>query len=627
MRNIPLFIFIFISLCFHSTLVADNIDSIKQELTQHPNTVSKLDVYYDLTKALVLSKPKEAMNLAREMLALATELKNFSGISKANNQIGVALCTQGDFILALNYFEKSLKANSSTLDTLLKAKILNNIGLNHTKLDNYTQANSFYEESLAIKRKIGDRKGASKTIMNIGLNYYRMFSYDKALEYFLESLKIKKEEGLDLTSLQFNIAHVLQISKQNEEAINQYKSLETSLSEKGSNNSYFNIYEGLIYCYLSIKNYRLAEFYIEKGLKIASELNSDLREGKMYLLKGRLNIEQNQLNQAKIYLDRVLEINDSAYNAIAANLYLADISWQLNNIELADGYYQRSIQLAKKWNEKESFQKIYEKYSNYLIDINDYKNGVLYLKKSISLKDSLTNKVNNYSLLELQEKYGAERRKQKINGLQTKNKNLSQELEMYKIYAFVVLCSIIFLGLGIGYWWFHQTKRKLQQTKNQWIDSKLNTPKQIKNEELLMLKNKELLANSILLSQQQEIGKKIVNQLTPFKKSLKVDQEQDYEKILSSLDRIQRLNSKESFRKYFVEIHPDFYKNLTKKFPNLSSKEQKLCAFLKLNLDSKEIADLLYISYKSVAVSRSRLRKKLGLTNVKISLNEYLNQI
>jgi len=65
--------------------------------------------------------------------------------------------------------------------------------------------------------------------------------------------------------------------------------------------------------------------------------------------------------------------------------------------------------------------------------------------------------------------------------------------------------------------------------------------------------------------------------------------------------------------KYLEELNAEFFENMEKKFPNLTEKEKRLSALLRLNLSSKELASILGISAKSVEVNRYRLRKKLNL--------------
>jgi len=68
------------------------------------------------------------------------------------------------------------------------------------------------------------------------------------------------------------------------------------------------------------------------------------------------------------------------------------------------------------------------------------------------------------------------------------------------------------------------------------------------------------------------------------------------------------------FSLYFDQVHNNFLVTLKTKYPLLSATDLKMCAYLRLNLSSKEIAQLLNISPKGVEISRYRIRKKLGLT-------------
>jgi DNA-binding CsgD family transcriptional regulator len=65
---------------------------------------------------------------------------------------------------------------------------------------------------------------------------------------------------------------------------------------------------------------------------------------------------------------------------------------------------------------------------------------------------------------------------------------------------------------------------------------------------------------------------------------------------------------------------------LKNKHPEISPSELKLCAYLRMNLSSKEIAQLLNISVRGVEISRYRLRKKLNLATGE-NLFDYLIQL
>lgn len=74
------------------------------------------------------------------------------------------------------------------------------------------------------------------------------------------------------------------------------------------------------------------------------------------------------------------------------------------------------------------------------------------------------------------------------------------------------------------------------------------------------------------------------------------------------------------------ELHQDFFRKLKEKFPGLSNNDLRWCAYLKIGLNSKEIADILNIQPSSSYISRSRLRKKLEL-HADEDLYDFLNKI
>ena len=84
--------------------------------------------------------------------------------------------------------------------------------------------------------------------------------------------------------------------------------------------------------------------------------------------------------------------------------------------------------------------------------------------------------------------------------------------------------------------------------------------------------------------------------------------------------------NRKTFQLQLEETNQDFYFRLNEKFPNLTEKEKRLASYLRLQLNSKEIASLLNITPKSVEMNRSRLRKKLQISGNE-NLVEYILSI
>jgi DNA-binding CsgD family transcriptional regulator len=97
--------------------------------------------------------------------------------------------------------------------------------------------------------------------------------------------------------------------------------------------------------------------------------------------------------------------------------------------------------------------------------------------------------------------------------------------------------------------------------------------------------------------------------------------------ILKSIRNGERTQEWKEFETRFTQVHQDFYNKLEEQFPDLSPNERKLCAFLKLNMTSKDIGAITHQSLHSIEVARTRLRKKLNLTGSDENLVAFLARL
>lgn len=151
---------------------------------------------------------------------------------------------------------------------------------------------------------------------------------------------------------------------------------------------------------------------------------------------------------------------------------------------------------------------------------------------------------------------------------------------------------------------------------------------ELQNEKLInevIYKNKELANASMHLVERNDALIKIKNELNQLHK--KASGSHDLQKAIQLVNDIEKTNSDwESFSTHFDEVANDFLKKLKQQFPQLTNADLKICAYLKLNLSSKEIAQLMNLAVRGVEISRYRLRKKLQLKSGE-SLIEFLQQI
>ena len=150
----------------------------------------------------------------------------------------------------------------------------------------------------------------------------------------------------------------------------------------------------------------------------------------------------------------------------------------------------------------------------------------------------------------------------------------------------------------------------------------------LKNEKLeteIEFKNSELASTAMHLVHKEEFLAKVKGELQHLDKTAKDKADPaELKKILRILSEEEKLNQEwEQFSVHFNKVHSDLLIILKEKYPSLKAHELKLCAYLRMNLSTKEIARLMSISVRGVEVSRYRVRKKLQIPT-EVNLFQFL---
>tara|TARA_R110002012_G_scaffold100556_3_gene239237 strand:- start:1075 stop:3855 length:2781 start_codon:yes stop_codon:yes gene_type:complete len=196
--------------------------------------------------------------------------------------------------------------------------------------------------------------------------------------------------------------------------------------------------------------------------------------------------------------------------------------------------------------------------------------------------------------------------------------------------AIYVLALILFsILMHILYTTYFKRKQEiaLLQAKKEISFKKLENEQQLtafKNEKLqqdIESKNRELAISTMSIIKKNEFLNTIKKEL------IEKNNESSLDKVIKLLDKnINNSKDWEFFQEAFNNADKNFFNKIKEIHPILTPTDLKLCAYLRLNLSSKEIAPLLNISPKSVEVKRYRLRKKMDLDH-EASLTNYILEI
>ncbi len=133
--------------------------------------------------------------------------------------------------------------------------------------------------------------------------------------------------------------------------------------------------------------------------------------------------------------------------------------------------------------------------------------------------------------------------------------------------------------------------------------------------QILEQKNRELAENSMYLVQNNEFLIKLIEDIQNVSNNIN-DQKialNSIDNVINSIDSKVKEDSWQRFEIYFQRVHSGFQQNLSRKYPQLTNTELRLATFLRLGMNSKDIAAATFQTVESVKVGRSRLRKKLDL--------------
>lgn len=200
----------------------------------------------------------------------------------------------------------------------------------------------------------------------------------------------------------------------------------------------------------------------------------------------------------------------------------------------------------------------------------------------------------------------------------------------YRPYIVAILLVAILTTFFIIQWYIRQRKRKRRHF--QIIQSeRMKHQRSLHEMEMMRMemkeRDKQLLNFTMENINRNNMLNEIRDEVVALKENLNNNPDQRLRSVVRRIDsHLSNKQNWEIFKKYYNNIHDGFFDRLIRLYSDLTVNELKICAYLKLDLSSKEIATLMSISTTSVEMARHRLRKKLNLPHDK-SLVVYMSEI
>lgn len=396
---------------------------------------------------------------------------------------------------------------------------------------------------------------------NIGVLYAEVDRFDKAAEYFNKALDINLKRNIHGEAA-LNYGNLAELYMKSGDIDRALKATQSSLDHLDGKRhpdllASMRAQQGDIYVHR--KQYDVAMLRFFSSLELCKEINHMPGVVGSYIMLGNTYLKRNMPDSAMTYA--VLALQTARIST--QNEYVTDALELMSRVQEARGDYQAALSS---------------------------------LNEAVVLGDSLSKMENR---LRLNNWEGSS------DLLKTKNERRPK----LNPWIAVVVVVLLVLSAGLIIFLLRDRRRKSELYRKECEQNRtldLEIDKQCR--ELASLSLDKIRVHEGLQYVCEELRALLVG-LNP-RETAKRNRLRN---LLRHLDTLGDTQADEEFKLFFGRVHPEFYRILEEKYPELTPKDMRLCAFLYLGLTTKEIAELTSREVRSVESARNRLRKKMGL--------------
>lgn len=594
------------------------LDSLIARAESLPDDTLKAQVLSRIHERMMFMDNERAFEYARQAHALSEKINYQKGVANGYVQFGNYYYNQSKNDSAAYFHERALQKfkeiNSirgqifamHSLATIEREKgnFEEAIALTHSILGMYTDENRKNTDLGEF-----DLRGSEYEVL--GGIYMEKGSYRIALENTLKAVRFFEEVGDEvrkgdalkqLADIEYQLGNYTSSLSYAEEASAIYKKNDDKIYHGYAANAAGLAAEKL-------NNLTLAETYFQEAIALGREMNVQSVISQSLNDLARLFYSKGAYEEARPLLIESLDISkkeDIKMDAIDALHEMAQLDLRQDRLASALSHIDRVISIAKEIDALPSLGEALRTRATIRNKMNQNDLAYADFQGYHTIQDSLLNERKNQQIEELKAIYETEKKEseialqqEEINTLNEKAKvdALTKGLYGGGMLTFVAISGLLFFG-------FRQRMKKNRIAREK--------QEEIYKQEIAH-KKKELASQTLHLVQKNTFIQELLENLENIRNSP--------EKFKVEFRRIVMLLRKENasdkdwevFKTYFADVHNDFDQKLKTLYADISEKEIRLAAFLRMNLTTKEIAATLNVLPDSILKSKYRLKKKLAL--------------
>ncbi len=598
--------FLYLSVLFIGSLQAQEnqkLDSLLNVYGSLPDDTTKVNVLGELYNTTQYNDVVKAKGFAQERIALSKKLNFEEGLAGGYYNLGGYYKNIFVTDSARYFFTKALEIHKKKRDVKKEVMINYSNAILEMEEGNYNKALEISNANIVKRKELKDSLGlAIEYVFRSGV-YENKGSFKLAYEDILTALKLYDvlDEPIRKADALNSLGSLESVSKNYEksidygiEALEIYKEHNDKLFEALTSNS-------IGQSYINLKKYNEAIPYLENSITLSQTLKASVLEGAATRNLGRAYMGEGNHKEGIRLLEKAVSIHQESGRPIALIRSLGYASDAYNDIKepnQAIAHLNNAIAMVESEGKRSHWHDLYEGRSKSWELLGDYKKSLEDHKKYQVLKDSVFNREKTQQIEELRTIYETEKKEQQIALQEKEITVLEQEAEISNLQK-VLLAGLLLISI-VGFYAIRQ-KLKRNRAEKEKVDVEL------------AYKKKELTTHALHLAKKNEVLESLKQKAEKLKENETA--KNGYQQLIRTINfDLQDDNNWKNFSRYFEEVHKDFNSNVKAKFPEITSNELRLLALLKMNLSSKEIANILNISPEGIKKARYRLRKKLNIT-------------
>lgn len=572
--------------------------------------------------SLLTMDPNKALDLSRKARDHSIIQKDKSTQAQAELIMADAFYYLHRLDSAIVHYQKANQLYANLEGGVLSEKYISTLGYIgncYHELKDEIQAYKYFEKALEFARKAGNKPEIAANLANLGISLTIWGDYGRAIAVMEDALNIDNElANLDAVATDYNtIGKIYSYWGQPEKAIEYFqKALE--IDRKLNNTDKISIrFNSIGTVYRDMGDYDLALIYFQDALHLDS-VSGNFGKcavryhniGETYFLKGQTAKAQDYLLLAKNHFRNAENLID-----LSSTLYtLGKISQDLGDYRQSVKYLDEALITARSAHLQHQQQNVLKTYAEVLFHLGNASLAYQMLKAKDSISEMVFSTENSRQLSSFEARY--------------KVKEASNQAEIFRKDASLRKKRMIILGISsasvVAILFTLMLLIRLKAINIRQEHALTEQKAHALNQEL-ELRNKELALSAMNIIKNNEAILSISEALRESARN--ENNAENLQEIIGKIHGIEHSNHWNDFEVRFTQVHQDFFDKLDSQFPGLSPNERRLCAFLKLNMTTKEIASITFQSVKSINVARTRLRKKLGLFNTSTNISSFLSSI